>query len=97
MKQLRIKLDRYLIRLEQKWQALPHRDQCRYTLYIFAAYGLLTAGVVLSVWYESAKHRKEILIDHIENPVLKKNDFLQISTDNKARFDKRDSARQNKQ
>ncbi|CAI9685580.1 hypothetical protein EAVVTKC53_03087 [Elizabethkingia anophelis] len=64
-------MDRYFDQLDDRWRALPIRKQHQYTLYFFVGYLLLTAGVVLKVWYDAGKS-DDIVIEHIENPVLKK-------------------------
>ncbi|UTG65264.1 nitrogen regulatory IIA protein [Elizabethkingia anophelis] len=71
MKKLRENMDRYFDKLDDRWRALPVRKQHQYTLYFFVGYLLLTAGVVLKVWYDAGKS-DDIVIEHIENPVLKK-------------------------
>lgn len=74
MKKLRANLDRYLKKLEEHWQALPMSKQHQYTMYFFAGYLLLTAGVICKIWYDSSKSENDRIIKHIENPVLKKNE-----------------------
>ena len=74
MKKIRSNLYRYLKKLEERWQALPVRKQHQYTLYFFVGYLLLTAGVICKVWYDTAKSENDMVIKHIENPVLKKNE-----------------------
>jgi hypothetical protein len=71
MKKLRANMDRYFDKLDDLWRALPLRKQHQYTLYFFAGYLLLTAGVIGKVWYDTTKSRNDIIIEHIENPVLK--------------------------
>ncbi len=73
MKKLRANMDRYFDKLDERWQALPVRKQHQYTLYFFVGYLLLTAGVILKVWYDAGKADNNLVIEHIENPVLKKN------------------------
>ncbi|WP_313191394.1 nitrogen regulatory IIA protein [Sphingobacterium sp.] len=74
MKKLRTNIDRYFDKLDNRWRRLPLRKQYRYTLYFFTAYLLLTVGVVFKVWYDTAKSRNDMQIEHIENPILKKNE-----------------------
>lgn len=64
-------MDRYLDRLDERWRALPLRKQHQYTLYFFVGYLLLTAVVISKVWYDTKKSGNSIIIEHIENPVLK--------------------------
>ena len=73
MKKLRANMDRYFDKLDDRWRALPLRKQHQYTLYLFVGYLLLTAGVIGKVFYDTSKSRNGIVIEHIENPVLKKN------------------------
>ena len=58
----------WIEKLDTKWQELPVGKQHTYTLGFFAVYLLLTAAVILKVWYDAGKH-KQISIMHIENPV----------------------------
>ena len=74
MKKLRATIDRYFDQLDKRWQALPLRKQHQYMLYFFVGYLLLTAGVIGKVWYETSKSRNDIGIEHIENPIHKKNE-----------------------
>ena len=73
MKKLRANMDRYFDKLDERWQALPVRKQHQYTLYFFVGYLLLTTGVIFKVWYDTSKSGNDMIIEHIENPVLKKN------------------------
>ena len=66
-------MDKYFDKLDERWQALPVRKQHQYTLYFFVGYLLLTAGVIFKVWYDPSKSGNDMIIEHIENPVLKKN------------------------
>jgi len=74
MKKLRENIDRYFDRLDDRWRALPVGKQHLYTLYFFVGYLLLTAGVVAKVWYDTSRSKNDMHIEHIENPVLKKNE-----------------------
>jgi uncharacterized membrane protein len=71
MKKIKANMDSYFEKLDQRWQALPLRKQHQYTLYFFVGYLMLTAGVIFKVWYDAGKS-DEMVIEHIENPVLKK-------------------------
>ena len=73
MKKFRQNIDRFYDDLDERWRALPLRRQRRYTLYFFAGYLLLTAGIVAKVWYETITAQNNMRIEHIENPVFKKN------------------------
>jgi hypothetical protein len=74
MKKFRENMNRYFDKLDERWRALPLRKQHQYTLYFFVGYLLLTAGVIFKVWYDTAKSDNDMVIEHIENPVLKKNE-----------------------
>ena len=65
-------MDRYFDRLDERWRGLPLRKQHQYTLYFFVGYLLLTAGVIFKVWYDTAKSGNNMVIEHIENPILEK-------------------------
>ena len=67
MKKLHEKLDDLYERLDRRWLALPLKKQRMFLLLFFAGYVLLTAGVMVSIWYETGK--TDLYIDHIENPI----------------------------
>lgn len=73
MKKLRANIGSYFDKLDDRFRALPLRKQHQYTLYFFVGYLLLTAGVIFKVWYDTAKSDNDMVIEHIENPVLQKN------------------------
>ncbi|ANI89801.1 nitrogen regulatory IIA protein [Arachidicoccus ginsenosidimutans] len=73
MKKVREKVDRYIEKLDGRWQALPLRKQHQYTLYFFLGYLILTAAVICKIWYDTQKNGNDMVIEHIENQVLKKN------------------------
>lgn len=64
-------MDRYFDRLDERWRALPLRKQRQYTLYFFVVYLLLTVVVIGKVMYDTSKSGNNMVIKHIENPVLK--------------------------
>jgi len=74
MKKFRANMDRYFDKLDERWRALPIRKQHRYTLYLFIGYFLMTAGIIFKVWYDTSKSENNMVIEHIENPVLKKSE-----------------------
>ena len=74
MKKLRANMDRYFDKLDERWRELPLRKQHQYTLYFFVGYLLLTMAVIGKVMYDTSKSGNEIIIEHIENPVLKKSE-----------------------
>lgn len=67
-------MDRFYDKLDNRWRALPVKRQHQYTLYFFVGYLLLTAGVVAKVWYDTRQSNNDMHIDHIENPMLKRNE-----------------------
>lgn len=67
-------MDRYFGKLDNHWQALPMRKQHQYTLYFFLGYLLLTVGATCKVWYDTSKSGNDMVIEHIQNPVLKSKD-----------------------
>ncbi|MDV3854885.1 nitrogen regulatory IIA protein [Elizabethkingia anophelis] len=71
MKKLRANMDRYFDQLDERWRALPLRKQRQYTLYFFVVYLLLTVVVIGKVMYDNSKSGNDMVIEHIENPVLK--------------------------
>ncbi|HUH19537.1 nitrogen regulatory IIA protein [Albibacterium sp.] len=71
MKKLRANMDRYFDQLDERWRALPLRKQRQYTLYFFVVYLLLTVVVIGKVMYDTSKSGNNMVIKHIENPVLK--------------------------
>ena len=71
MKKLRANMDRYFDQLDERWRALPLRKQRQYTLYFFVVYLLLTVVVIGKVMYDTSKSGNDMVIEHIENPVLK--------------------------
>lgn len=81
MKRLRAKMDGYFDKLDERWRALPVGRQHKYTLYFFIAYLILTAGILSKVWYDARKPDKNMVIEHIENPVLKKKERPAILED----------------
>ena len=74
MKKLRAIMDRYFDKLDERWRELPLRKQHQYTLYFFVGYLLLTMAVIGKVMYDTSKSGNDIIIEHIENPVLKKSE-----------------------
>lgn len=74
MKNIRANLDEWFEKLEERWQALPLRKQHKYILCFFTGYLILTTGVIFKVWYDASKSDNAMVIEHIENPVLKKSE-----------------------
>jgi hypothetical protein len=74
MKKLRANMDSYFNKLDERWRALPIEKQHHYTLYFFVGYVLLTTGVIAKVWFDTSKSHSDMVIEHIEKPVLKKSE-----------------------
>lgn len=72
MKKLRTNMGKWFDKMDERWSALPIEKQQKYILYLFVAYLLLTGWVIFKVWYDTGKSNTDMVIDHIENPVLKK-------------------------
>jgi len=81
MKKLRKNMDRFFENMDVRWQALPIQKQRKYTLYFFVGYLLLTAGVIYKVCYDAGKPNDNMVVRHIENPVLKRNNSPAIWQD----------------
>lgn len=64
-------MDKWFAKMNERWKALPIGKQHKYTLYFFTGYLLLTAGVIFKVWYDTGNPNSNMVIKHIENPVLK--------------------------
>lgn len=71
MKKLRTNIDKWFDKQNEYWQSLPVCKQHQFTLYFFAGYLLLTAFVILKVWYDRTNHDNKMVIEHIDNPALK--------------------------
>ena len=67
-------MDRYFDRLDERWRVLPIQKQHQCMLYFFVGYLLLTVAVIGKVMYDTSKSGNDMVIEHIENPVLKKSE-----------------------
>ena len=81
MKKLRENIDRWLDKFEDRWHGLPLRKQHRCLLYIFSGYFILSVVVVTKVCMDAGRHEKGMAIEHIDNPVLKKEKPKVLSKD----------------
>ncbi|MFC5683170.1 nitrogen regulatory IIA protein [Flavobacterium sp. MAHUQ-51] len=72
MKKLRANINTWFDKLDKQWRELPVQQQYNYLLYCFLGYLMLTIAVILKVWYDTAKSNPRLIIEHIENPVVKK-------------------------
>ncbi len=75
MKKLRTKIDKWLNTLDTRWRALPLQQQYRYLMCCFLIYLLLTIAVVIKVWYDFKTSNQNLVIKHIEKPVVRKKEF----------------------
>lgn len=69
MKKIQQILDKWFEKLDKRWRTLPVHKQQKYTMLFFFAYVVITAGVVLKVWFDAGQPE---VIRHIENPVKPK-------------------------
>ena len=67
-------MDSFLNKFDGSWKALPLKVQYQYLLIFFLGYALITLGMILKVVQDARKSNQGIIIEHIENPVLKKNE-----------------------
>lgn len=72
MRNLRLNMDQWFNKLDVRWKGLPVEKQHQYTLYLFLSYVILTATVIGKVCYDASKSRNDMVMEHIENPVLLK-------------------------
>ncbi len=73
MKNLRTTISNWFDKLDGQWRAMPVKKQHRYTLLLFLGYALLSVVVLLKVCYDVAKSDNTLTIEHIENPINRKN------------------------
>ncbi len=74
MENLRTNIDLWLVKVDERWRALPLKKQYKYILYCFISYLILTVVVTLSVWFETRKDSSKLDVERIENALLKKNE-----------------------
>ena len=65
-------MNKWFNKQEQRWQALTIKKQHQYTLCFFIVYLILTVGVIFEVWYNSGHSDPDMVIEPIENTLLKK-------------------------
>lgn len=70
MKNFRNTIESELERLDNKWQALPLKTQCKYVIILFAFYLTMGIGVLVKVYYDLGKEDRHIEIGHIESPSI---------------------------
>ena len=76
MKKLQAKIDSWLDKFDRYWRTLPLKVQYKYILYFFLGYVILTIGVILKVVQDARQANQGIVLKHIENPVIKKNESV---------------------
>lgn len=67
MKNIRNNIDKWLERLDKRWDELPIKKQHQYVRYFFTAYLLLTTVVILNVCFTTARSQNDLDISHIES------------------------------
>jgi S-methylmethionine-dependent homocysteine/selenocysteine methylase len=70
--------------IEERWQKLSAKKQKKFVVLFFAGYLVVTACVILTVWYDAkadASMRKNEL-EHIRNPILQNQKQLGDSSSN---------------
>ncbi|PUV24431.1 nitrogen regulatory IIA protein [Sphingobacterium athyrii] len=70
MKNFRNTIESELERLDNRWQALPLKTQCRYVIILFACYLTLGIGVLVKVCYDLGKEDRHIEVSHIQSPSI---------------------------
>lgn len=69
MKNLSTIIGNWFDKLDEQWQGLPVKKQCRYTLLLFAGYALLTLIAILNVYYHLGNPGHRMTIAPIKNPM----------------------------
>lgn len=70
MKNFRNTIESELEKLDNRWQALPLKTQCRYVIILFAFYLIMGIGVLVKVCYDLGKEDRQMKISHIESPSI---------------------------
>ncbi|KXH84917.1 nitrogen regulatory IIA protein [Chryseobacterium kwangjuense] len=70
MKNFRNTIESELERLDNRWQALPLKTQCKYVIILFTFYLTMGIGVLVKVCYDLGKEDRHIEIGHIESPSI---------------------------
>lgn len=81
MNNLRKKIMDRFDKLNRMWQVLPTKKQRYYTLLILAGYTVLTLLVITKVCFDLGKSKDSINLEHIENPVIKKDGSTTLPAD----------------
>lgn len=81
MNNLRKKIVDGFDKLDLMWRALPTKKQRDYTLMILAGYTVLTLLVITKVCFDLGKSKNTINLEHIENPVIKRDGSTALPVD----------------
>lgn len=65
MKKIRDKIERWILRADQKWKALPEKRQRLLTKLFLAGYCILTILVLISIFITTANNNNTMSISHI--------------------------------
>lgn len=65
MKKIRDKIERWILRADQKWKALPEKRQRLLTKLFLAGYCILTILVLISIFITTANDNNTMSISHI--------------------------------
>jgi hypothetical protein len=68
-------------KLDQHWRTFPREKQRTWVICLFAAYLVLTAIVVLTVWHDNKKEiaKTNAVMGHIHNPIAEQQGQLKDS------------------
>lgn len=76
MKKIRDKIERWILRADQKWKALPEKRQRLLTKLFLAGYCILTILVLISIFITTANNNNFMSISHIttisDHPAMKR-------------------------
>lgn len=65
MKKFRIKIERWILNIENRWKYLPHKRQRLYTIIFFSGYFILTLIGVLQIWMGTKSTKNILSTEHI--------------------------------
>ncbi|PWN64157.1 nitrogen regulatory IIA protein [Chryseobacterium viscerum] len=77
MKNIRTMISNRCEKLDAEWQKLSARKQKKWVILFFTGYLFLTAGVVLTVWYDARNNavKQKPVTGHIQNPVIEQKKY----------------------
>lgn len=67
MKKLRIRIEEFVEKAEEKWKSLPTKKQHSLTKIFFTAYATLTILTVIHLWSKGPESRPILSVGHINN------------------------------